>query len=251
LETLAQGTPAEILLQALDAGGVLPPDDLFKRASLSRDVGLPIVQQLLESGDVLKLGEQLLVSRGVWSALGTRIGSELRAYHTSYPLRLGMPREELKSKLGYPPKPFSEIVKSAAEKNLLVETGPVVRAPEFKVTFSPEQQRAVDLLLARFRKEPFAPPSVKDSEATVGADVLAALVDAGTLTKLSEDVLFLTGTFEQMAGRIKAYIQQNGKITLGQTRDLFNTSRKYAQALLEYLDAKGITRRVGDERVLR
>ena len=41
-----------------------------------------------------------------------------------------------------------------------------------------------------------------------------------------------------------------GKVSLGEVRDMFKTSRKYAQALLEYLDSKKITRRVGDERVL-
>jgi selenocysteine-specific elongation factor len=54
-----------------------------------------------------------------------------------------------------------------------------------------------------------------------------------------------------MVNRVRAHIRGNGNITLAQTRDLFGTSRKYAQALLEHLDETGVTRRVGDERVLR
>ena len=46
-------------------------------------------------------------------------------------------------------------------------------------------------------------------------------------------------------------IKENGKINVGQVRDRFNTSRKYALALLEHLDQQRITRRVGDDRVLR
>ncbi len=251
LETMARGSPAEILLQALETGGVMSSDDLFKRTGLARETAQAALDELLRSGDVLKLGETLLVSHSVWATLGRRIADELRAYHKAYPLRSGMSREELKSKLGYPPKVFTEIIGRAIAEGRLVESGAVVHAPDFAVTFSPEQQRTVDHLLARFRREPFTPPSVKESEAAIGPDVLNALLENGTLIKLSEEVLFLSATFEQIVTRLKAYITQNGRITLAQTRDLFNTSRKYAQAILEYMDAKGITRRVGDDRVLR
>jgi selenocysteine-specific elongation factor len=50
---------------------------------------------------------------------------------------------------------------------------------------------------------------------------------------------------------ISAHIKSHGKITVAEVRDLFHTSRKYALALMEYLDAQKITRRIGDERVLR
>jgi selenocysteine-specific elongation factor len=54
-----------------------------------------------------------------------------------------------------------------------------------------------------------------------------------------------------MVGRIVAFIRANGSMTVAQVRDEFNTSRKYALALMERLDEQKITRRVGDERVLR
>jgi selenocysteine-specific elongation factor len=206
---------------------------------------------LLASGDVLALGASWLVSRSAWSTLSRRIASELAAYHKAYPLRAGMPREELKSRLGHASKLFIEIATRAAAEGVLVESGAVVRAPDFSVTFSAEQQRVVDGLLARFHHQPYTPPSVKESEAAVGPDVLTALIEGGRLVKLSEDVLMENGTFEHMVERTRGYIAQHGSITVAQVRDLFDTSRKYALALLEYLDAKGVTRRVGDERVLR
>ena len=54
-----------------------------------------------------------------------------------------------------------------------------------------------------------------------------------------------------MEFQVRAALEKNGQITLAEVRDLFNTSRKYAQALLEHLDAKGITVRNGDYRKLR
>jgi selenocysteine-specific elongation factor len=50
--------------------------------------------------------------------------------------------------------------------------------------------------------------------------------------------------------KIRAKLTENRRITLAEVRDLFNTSRKYAQALMEHLDAKGITTRDGDFRKL-
>jgi selenocysteine-specific elongation factor len=54
-----------------------------------------------------------------------------------------------------------------------------------------------------------------------------------------------------MTARIVGHLREKGTITLARVRDMFGTSRKYAQALLEHLDQQRITRRVGDERVLR
>jgi selenocysteine-specific elongation factor len=106
-------------------------------------------------------------------------------------------------------------------------------------------------LLIRFRHQPYATPSFKESVTAVGEEVLGVLVARGDLVQVSADVLFLPETYEEMVARVQAHIERGGSITLAQTRDMFGTSRKYAQALLEHLDETGVTKRVGDARVLR
>jgi selenocysteine-specific elongation factor len=220
---------------------------------------MPLLSEMVAAGDVLVPGgpsarlqpNQSVISRGAWSALSGEIAHELASYHKAYALRAGMPREELKSKLRLSPKMFNDVVALAAASGLLVESAAFVRAPDFVVTFTPDQQHSIDALLARFRSAPYVPPSVKEAEAAVGVDVLAVLLEQGKLVKLSDEVLFLPQTYAAMVEHIKQYIQKNGNITVAQVRDLFDTSRKYALALLEYLDAKSITKRVGDVRVLR
>jgi len=259
LETLARGSPSEILVRALDVAGPMGVADLIKKTNLAADEARALLAELITSGDVLAMGHQtanlqanqLVVSRGVWAALSSQIADSLHTYHKAYPLRPGMPREELKSRLGLAPKVFNDVVALAVTQNLLVESAAFVRAPDFAVTFTPEQQHVVDSLLARFRSAPYATPSVKESEAAVGADVVAALLDQGKLIKVSDEVLFLPQTYTAMVERIRAHVQQNGSVTVAQVRDLFDTSRKYALGLLEHLDASGVTKRVGDERILR
>jgi selenocysteine-specific elongation factor len=85
----------------------------------------------------------------------------------------------------------------------------------------------------------------------VGEEVLGVLISRGDLVQVSSVVLFLRETYGELVNRIRAHIEREGTITLAQTRDMLGTSRKYAQALLEHLDEIGVTKRVGDERVLR
>ena len=259
LETLARGSPSEILVQSLDAAGPAVVAELIKKTNLAPDVVVPLLGELIATGDVLVLGNptaqlqnnQPVISRAAWASLSGAIADDLRAYHAAFPLRPGMPREELKSKLGLAPKTFNDVVALAVTQGLLVESAAFVRAADFAVTFTPDQQRAIESLLARFKSAPYATPSAKEVEAGVGTDVLMALLEQGKLVKVSDEVLFLPQTYMAMVERVKVHLQQSGTITVAQVRDLFDTSRKYALALLEHLDAKGITKRVGDERVLR
>jgi selenocysteine-specific elongation factor len=85
----------------------------------------------------------------------------------------------------------------------------------------------------------------------VGEAVLNVLLNRGELVQVSPDVLFLSETYEEMVERIRERIQRQGSVTLAEVRDMFDSSRKYIQALLEHLDEVGVTRRVGDKRVLR
>ena len=77
------------------------------------------------------------------------------------------------------------------------------------------------------------------------------LADQGKVVKVTDSIVFSASAYQDMTGKITAHLQSEGSITVAQTRTMFNTSRKYALPLLEYLDQQQVTRRVGDERVLR
>ena len=96
------------------------------------------------------------------------------------------------------------------------------------------------------RASPYSPP-----EASLDEDLLAYLEAKGEIVRVSDGVAFAADAFGEMVDRVTSHLRDNGSVTLAQVRDMFGTSRKYAQALLEHMDAERITRRVGDERVLR
>ncbi len=85
----------------------------------------------------------------------------------------------------------------------------------------------------------------------VDDDVLAYLEDQGSVVRTGDGVVFPREGYDEMVARVVAHLREHGTITLAQVRDMFGTSRKYAQSFLEHLDSQHITRRVGDERVLR
>jgi selenocysteine-specific elongation factor len=81
--------------------------------------------------------------------------------------------------------------------------------------------------------------------------VLAYLTDQGKIVRVSPEVAFSQKAYSEMTRAVVERAKADGKITVGQVRDMFGTSRKYALAMMEYLDQQRITRRIGDEHILR
>jgi selenocysteine-specific elongation factor len=266
LTTLAQGSSMEILLQSLETGQPCQLRELVKRSGLAIEEASQALHELLDSKQVLILDSRIekipntqhlvannsyLVSATGWEKLLDKLVNALGDYHQRHPLRQGMRREELKSQLRLSTKLLNEVANRAVSKGKLVDEEATLRLPEHRVQFSADQERQVQELLAAFRKSPYTPPSVADSEAVVGMEVLNALIQQGRLIQVSEDVLFLRETYEEMVKQVIEHIKEKGTITVAQVRDMFAASRKYALALMEHLDERKVTKRVGDERVLR
>ena len=264
LDTLARGTPEDLLLHALASAELSPLKGAVERSGLDAATAESTLARLIADGQIIPLGvvQPPLVnstapalSLGGWHALAGRMTDVLAEYHLLYPLRPGLGREELKSRLQgrekWPVKLFNELMARAVAEGLIEEAGEYLRRPGFEISFAPEQRAKVDALLAAFRRQPYTPPSMAEAIAQTDADIVSALVYRGTLARLSEDVLFEAKVYDEMVAHIVAHIKAHDSMTVAQVRDTFITSRKYALAIMEYLDEKKITRRVGDERVLR
>jgi selenocysteine-specific elongation factor len=166
-------------------------------------------------------------------------------------LRRGIPREELKSRLKLPGRLFNAVLQKLVKDSVIEESGPLVYRCGHTIQFNPEQQRRVDGLLSRFAASPYAPPTVKVCQSEVGADIYEALIDLGQLIPVAPDVVFRRQDYDHMIADVHSLLAQNGTITAAQVRDHFNTSRRYALAFLEHLDAIGVTLREGDVRRLK
>ncbi len=77
------------------------------------------------------------------------------------------------------------------------------------------------------------------------------LEEQGRLVRVGDGYAVSAAAFERARAALVAECEGGGRITLARYRDLLGVGRKAAQLLLERFDADGLTRRVGDERVLR
>lgn len=260
LETLARGTPGEILFQALLAQGIAPFQDIIERTNLDPLIASNAIQELITTGQVIVLGggsadritsSSLLTTKTYWENMKRQILQVVDEYHENYPLRRGISREELKSRLKLSSHYYNVVLGRIVSSGELLADATLVQRSGYHVQFTVEQQHAVDELLARFAASPFSPPTAKECLAQVGEDIYAAMIDLGTLVPVPPDVVFRKQDYDLMRSEIIELLKSRRTITAAEVRDHFNTSRRYVLALLEYLDAQGITEREGDVRHLK
>ena len=253
LSVLVEGLPEEVLLKALEAIEPSSWKKVVEESGVSAEEAENALQGLLERGDLKALGDgeviggTVLYSGRGWGRVIERSKEAVGSYHKQFPLRSGLPKEELRSRLGLGGQVFGKVVGKLVQEDVMVEEGSVVRLPGHSRVLSGKQQAEVEKYLSALEAQPYSPPT----DLGINGELVAGLVDEGKVVKVNQDVVFSAGAYEEMRDRIVEEAKTEGKINVGRVRDMFDTSRKYALALMEYLDQQKITRRVGDDRVLR
>jgi selenocysteine-specific elongation factor len=261
LESLAEGTPADILRQALITGGVAPLKDVTKSSNLEEHDAQIAIDELINRGEMIILedgkgelhpkNDILVTSKRYWGQITVNTLREVDNYHANRPLQRGIPKEELKSRLKVSGRIFSNIISWLIQEERLQEAGPLVFKPGHEIRFTSQQEQAVQAILEKFSTTPYSPPSIKETHAAVGVEVYEAMVDLGLLVPVSSEVVFRSDDYEQMVVEVRDLFQKSGTLSIAQVRDYFDTSRRYVLAFLEHLDEKGLTFREGDVRRLK
>jgi selenocysteine-specific elongation factor len=214
------------------------------KATLSGDSGVDALE-------ARRAGEWLW-SQEHWTALTEHVRQEIASYHERHPLRAGMPREELRSRAGIQPAAFGAALTALVQDGAVVERGGEVALPSHEVRLEAADGPAAQLLQA-LAASPFAPPSLAEAMQRTGAtsEVVRVLEKRGDIVRLSDDVAFARAAYDDAVALVKEMVAATGSVTVAQLRDRMGASRRPVLALLEYLDAQRVTRRVGDVRVLR
>ena len=130
LEALEKGTPADVFLQALTGLGIVPLKDIISRSNLDTSTISQVLNELTESGLMVTLEskagenpipglETLVTSQTYWNQLSAKAMREVHQYHQQNPLRRGMPREELKSRLKMSPCIFTGMMAKMTSMGLI------------------------------------------------------------------------------------------------------------------------------------
>jgi len=255
-----KGTPAELVAEAVQRSGLTPvtPAAVAVQLGMGADEVRALCQELRERGELAAMEGEGVIHRHRLDAAEHQVLGTLSEYHAAQPMRLGMSREELRSRLSrqMDAKGFALVVGRLSEARRIAAEGGRVRLAEHAPRFSPEQQRIVDALEAGLLADPFNAPFYEDLRAAASLparpaqEVWEAMIDNNVVVRISADVFLHRQAVDQAIERVRGYLKEHGQMTAGQLRDVLGTSRKYAVPLLEYLDAQRVTRRLGDVREL-
>ena len=261
LDRLAEmllGSPGQILARSMQDIKMIPIGELGRSSGLDNEALNAAIQELQEEDLIIAFGDMEASNRektivmhvANWENMKAEIRSATMAYHAEFPLRIGIPKEELRSKLGMDAKDFNLMLDLAIKDEVISTSGALVSLNDYSIKLTPKQKKLVELLLERFTTSPQTPPSVKESIELVGDELLGYCLTTGSLVQISNEVLLDKVTYEEMKNWIILRLGTSGTITVAEARDGLHSTRKYILALMEHLDAEGITKRNGDYRTL-
>lgn len=262
LATAEKGSAADLVEQYLNANPKLHTiTGLTSNLGMSKNDMVMALTELTEQGQSVKFaseGEDYFVSFLVLKQWENKIIATLEDYHRKFPLREGHPKEELRSRFftALNLKQFQILLNHFEQNQKTTGMGHNVAIFEYKPLLSKAMGQNLDQLESLYLTSEFQPPAWSEAIAKAGIkhpaesqEFLGYLLGRGTLVKIAEGIFFHRQVLDKAISMIKEHLTQKGELSLGELRDLLQTSRKYALPLLEYTDQEKITRRVGDSRV--
>lgn len=238
LTALERATPTD-LCWAVIRGAMIQVHDVQRMTHLS----LTVVHQALTALPMVRQLGDWVIDDAVLRALFEKSDKALHGYATRYPLRIGMPREELRRRLDVSMSAF-DVLLSAWSTHIEHIGDGLVRRVGHQVELTPAQQREAQAILHQLQTAPYNPPDV-----VVERELLLYLSMTGQVVEVNDGIIYAAHAWHEIVQWVLHMIDTSGSVSVAQLRDRFQTSRKYALAVLEYLDAKRITRRQDDVRV--
>jgi selenocysteine-specific elongation factor len=216
-----------------------------------------VVTELAEAGRVFEVSPGVFIHAEMLVDIGDGIVETLETYQSEKRLKWGMPKEELRERLGSVEMSFFNWVLSQLEADgrVFIRKGSI-RAGTGDVQLGPDEERARSLVIDSLKADMFQPPSERDLEGGAGVapetvrKVIALLVEDGLVIRLEPGLIVHADAVEEATEKIRAYLKQHGEATASDLKTALGTTRKYAVPLLEHLDRLGVTRRHGATRTL-
>ena len=262
LRILEQGRPTERVERHLLGAGFTPMtvEDLRARSDLDRASVTDSLRELVEKGQAVRVGTKedagtLHIERV--ELLRKEVLARLAEFHAKEPLKDGLAKEELRSRLPeqFPAAAFVWLLAFLAAAGQIAVERDKVRLAGHRPTLSAAEEDLKGRIAQIFRDAGFHPPTPEGAlaglkvEGKLGHAVFRRLVDDGVLVKIGDGLFLYRDSHEALRDRVLERFRAQPSINVGTMKELFGVSRKYAIPYLEHLDATRITRRQGDERV--
>ena len=254
------GPQLELILRAAGPAG------LDAGARIAR-TGLPAkrlddaVRELLQRGAALRFDKErdAIVHADAFRSLTARAQELLASFHRDHPRQSGMPREELRSRLGehLGVRLFHLVMRRLEADGVLCGDRDSVRMQSFSPRDDAALERLKELVRQLHREAGPTPPRARELAVQLKAQpeavsaAVAELAAQGSLVRVRDDIYLAAEALSDLRGRLVGYLQEHGRIGTSAFKEMVGGSRKYAIPLAEHFDKERVTLRVGDERVLR
>ncbi|MFZ7202358.1 selenocysteine-specific translation elongation factor [Avibacterium avium] len=198
-------------------------------------------------------------SQDYQQTLSDKLIETLANYHQQQPDQLGLSKARLYriAAINQPETLIYHFIEKLLEQNKIQQTRGWLHLPEHKIRFNAEEQALWQKVLAHFEQQQGQALWVRDLanllelEESEMRNFLYKAGKLGYLTPIVRDRFMLTETLYAYARWIKAFILQQGEISVNQLRDELQWGRKMTVQLMEYFDRCGFLRRKGNVHLLR
>jgi selenocysteine-specific elongation factor len=263
LEMLFNSSDSDIILWHLqDAGWAgLPEAELRIRANLAQKSFEKIIQQFTSARKVVLFDKEnrKLIHPDALEEMKSSIKAILAGYHGRFPLKAGMPKEEIPALLSKPVdgKLYNFVLRQLAEADQVVQEMEWVRLSTHKVALSKDEETIRQKIEKAFLESSLQPPFFHEVASGLPGnskqhqEVLEWMLAKGILVRTKEEIYFHAAAMAELQKRLVTWLKEHGEITTPQFKEMTGASRKYTIPLLEYFDAQKVTIRVGEVRKLR
>lgn len=261
IATKERGTPEELVQQMLKGkASMFTSGEIGAATGLNESEAGKTLKDLVHSGAVCHMegeGTGYYSDGDLYRKWTQEVRAIIQGYHREYPLRQGYPKEELRSRKfsGLNSKQFQSLLQHMDSTGVIASGAVTLSDPGFRWEPGPELKEKLDFVESNYRDSAMQPPPWNEMASKAGMDeklapeALHFFIRKGILVKVTEDIYFHQAALDEAKDKVSNFFRSKGEITVGEARDLFGTSRKYALPLMEYFDREKITRRVGDVRV--
>src|SRR5881628_1625132 len=260
LRLLQTGSPQEIVEEHVrhvgPAGARLAT--LLGRVPFGPEKLRGLLDRLVAQGRVLVVDREWYLHPESSARFRALAVAALEAFHRANPLKPGMSREELRVRAGgADERVFATLVVALETEGIVATERDKVRLASHRVRLTPEQQRIVDRVEQEFLKAEASPPSPEEALGRAGVsggdqhELFQFLLEGKRLVRVKESLYFHAAALDAIQDKVIALLRERKEIGPGDIKDLLGISRKYAIPLLEHLDARRVTVRMGEKRVLR
>jgi selenocysteine-specific elongation factor len=205
----------------------------------------------LQRDNEIVLCEEIVADAGFWQKLRSQAMGLIDNAHKQNLERLGLDLNELRAALRDQPKEVFEALIAELCADDFVRKGSAIARTSHRPVLPAELRPAERKIREALSQKPFDPPPRREIEPDRGArHVLRFLIQSGEVIEVGPDAVLLRENLERMKARITELISGNGPATVSELRQSLGSSRRIMVPLLEQLDRDGVTRRVGDKRML-